>query len=191
MSSFAEPVVAPGTMRSHVQPDIHGAGLTLRPWLPSDRSTVVAAYADPDIRQWHLRTMSNEEATDWIAHWPGRWRAESGAGWAVLDAGRVAGQISLRRLDLPEGEAEVSYWVLPSARGRRIAPRALTLLAGWSFRTLGLHRIELNHSTANRPSCRVAQHAGFLPEGTKRAQTRHADGWHDMHLHARLATDPS
>ena len=189
MPSLFDPVVAPGTLKALVQPDLHGAGLTLRPWLPSDRATVVNAYADPDIRQWHLRSMTNEEATDWIAHWPGRWRAETGAGWAVLDEGKVAGQISLRHLDLPQGLAEVSYWVLPSARGRRVAPRALLTLAAWSFGTLGLHRIELAHSTANPASCRVAGHAGFLLEGTKRAEVRHADGWHDMHLHARLSTD--
>ena len=184
-------MVPPGTLKARVQPDIHAGDLTLRPWLPPDRATVVAAYSDPDIRQWHCRTMTNEDAADWIAHWPGRWRTETGAGWAVLDRGRVAGQISLRRLDLPEGLAEVSYWVLPAARGHRIAPRALAALSEWSFRTVGLHRIEVNHSTANRASCRAAWHAGYLPEGTKRSQARHADGWHDMHLHARLATDPA
>jgi hypothetical protein len=26
-------------------------------------------------------------------------------------------------------------------------------------------------------------------EGVKRGEALHADGWHDMHLHARLATD--
>jgi RimJ/RimL family protein N-acetyltransferase len=188
--SLLEPVVSPGTMRAHVQPDIHAGDLTLRPWLPSDRSTVVAAYSDPGIQQWHCRSMTNEEATDWIAHWPGRWRNETGAGWAVLDEGKVAGQISIRRLELASGLGEVSYWVLPAARGRRVAPRALVALTKWSFGTLGLHRIEVNHSIANQASCRVAWHAGFLPEGTKRAEMRHADGWHDMHLHARLASDP-
>jgi RimJ/RimL family protein N-acetyltransferase len=187
--SLTGPVVEPGTMRAHVQPDIYAGDLTLRPWLPSDRATVVTAYADPAIQQWHARSMTNEEATDWIAHWPGRWRAETGAGWAVLDEGKVAGQISLRRIDLPVGLAEVSYWVLPAARGRRIAPRALKALTDWSFGTLGLHRLEVNHSTANPASCRVALAGGFLPEGTKRAEMRHPDGWHDMHMHARLVTD--
>lgn len=190
MPSLVDPVVRPGTMKSRLQPDLHGADLTLRPWLPSDRATVVGAYADPGIRQWHARSMTNEEATDWIAHWPGRWRAESGAGWAVLDEGKVAGQISLRRLSLPLGLGEVSYWVLPAARGRRIAPRALLTMSTWAFETLGLHRIEVAHSTVNQPSCRVATTTGFALEGTKRAEMRHADGWHDMHLHAKLSTDP-
>ncbi len=133
--------------------------------------------------------MTDREAADWIDSWPGRWREETDAAWAVLDAAAVVGQIGLRRVDLAEGVASVSYWVLPVARGRRIAPRALDALTAWSFRTLGLHRLQLSHSTANRASCRVAQRAGFVFEGTKRGEALHADGWHDMHLHARLSTD--
>ena len=52
---------------------------------------------------------------------------------------------------------------------------------------LGLHRLELRHSVGNVSSCRVATKTGFALEGTLRRQLMHADGWHDMHLHARLA----
>lgn len=41
--------------------------------------------------------------------------------------------------------------------------------------------------TANAASCRVALKAGFAAEGTRRSAALHADGWHDMHLHARIA----
>ena len=62
----------------------------------------------------------------------------------------------------------------------------------WAFETLGLHRIEVDHSVENPASCRVATRAGFRLEGTKRGDALHADGWHDMHLHARVAgTDVS
>ena len=176
-------------MAALTQPEITANGLILRPWQASDRPAVTAAYADPAIQRWHCRSMTDQEAADWIDSWPARWRDETDAAWAVLDAGNVAGQIGLRRVNLAEGLAAVSYWVLPAARGRRIAPRALGALTEWSFRTLGLHRLQLSHSTANRPSCRVARHAGFAAEGTKRGEARHTDGWHDMHLHARLSTD--
>ncbi len=36
-------------------------------------------------------------------------------------------------------------------------------------------------------SCRVAEKAGFAPEGVRYRSARHADGHHDMHVHARLA----
>lgn len=182
------PALPAGTLAALTQPSLDGeGGLRLRPWRAADAATVEAAYADPDIQRWHCRSMTAAEAGDWIDQWPARWRAETGAGWAVTDAGRVAGQVSLRRIDLAEGLAEVSYWVLPHARGRRVAGRALRTLTGWSFGTLGLHRVEVCHSTANPASCRVADRAGYLLEGTKRGEARHTDGWHDMHLHARVA----
>ncbi|GAA4566463.1 GNAT family N-acetyltransferase [Micromonospora coerulea] len=183
------PAVPPGSLAALPQPRITADGLQLRPWQPADRASVVAGYADPAIRRWHCRSMTDGEAAEWIAGWPHRWRAETGAGWAVTGAGRVVGQISLRRIVLAEGLAEVSYWVLPAARGRRVAPRALSGLAAWCFRALRLHRVELCHSTVNVASCRVAQRAGFAAEGTKRGEGHHADGWHDMHLHARLDSD--
>jgi ribosomal-protein-alanine N-acetyltransferase len=61
-------------------------------------------------------------------------------------------------------------------------------IASWPS-SVGLHRIELNHSTLNTASCRIAAKAGFGYEGTTREQGLHGDGWHDMHLHARLASD--
>ncbi|WP_320067226.1 GNAT family N-acetyltransferase [Micromonospora sp. RTGN7] len=189
MPYFAAPAVPPGTLAALAQPELAADGVLLRPWQPSDRPAVVSAYADPAIQRWHDRSMTDDEARDWIAGWPDRWRAETGAGWAVLDAGEVVGQVSLRRLALADGLAEVSYWVLPAARGRRVAPRALSAVTAWLFGALGLHRVELTHSTANVASCRVALRAGFAAEGTKRGEGLHADGWHDMHLHARLATD--
>lgn len=134
--------------------------------------------------------MSEDEARAWVAAWPGRWQDESGAGWAVADGAAVLGQISVRRLDLHEGGAEISYWVTPAARGGRIASRALSTLTAWLFDQLNLHRIEVNHSTQNIASCRVAERSGYQLEGTMRREVKHADGWHDMHHHARLADDP-
>ncbi|MEV4514753.1 GNAT family N-acetyltransferase [Dactylosporangium sp. NPDC049525] len=188
MPSLVPPALPAGTLAALTQPTLDGAdGLRLRPWRAEDAATVAAAYADPDIQRWHCRSMTGDEAHDWIEHWQSRWQAETGAGWAVTDAGgAVAGQIGLRRITLAAGHAEVSYWVLPAARGRRVAGRALDTLTGWSFGTLGLHRVEVCHSTRNLASCRVADRAGYHLEGTKRGEVRHLDGWHDMHLHARV-----
>ncbi|GAA1588675.1 GNAT family N-acetyltransferase [Actinoplanes couchii] len=178
-----------GSISGRAQPEITGDGVTLRPWEPSDRTAVVTGFADPAIQRWHCVSLDDAEAAEWISQWAERWSSERSASWAILQEGRVAGQIGLRHIDLHEGMAAISYWVLPPARGRRIAPSALNALTAWSFTTLGLHRLELSHSTANPASCRVADKSGYQPEGTKRSEARHADGWHDMHLHARLSTD--
>ncbi len=76
-----------------------------------------------------------------------------------------------------------------SIRPRRaVDVPAVVAANAWMF-ALGLNRMELTHSTRNTPSCRVAERAGYTYEGTMRGRGLHADGWHDMHLHARLSTD--
>ena len=132
--------------------------------------------------------MTSSEANEWIAHWRSRWENGSGAGWAIVCNGDLVGQISLRRIDLPSGLAELSYWVLPEGRGLGVASEALQGLTKWSFHS-GFHRLELAHAVSNESSCRVASKCGFALEGVKRSQALHIDGWHDMHMHARISED--
>ncbi len=186
MPSLVTAFLVSGSIARRDQPILENGELLLRHWDGRDVAAVVAAYSDPAIQQWHARTMTTDEAYAWIEHWPQRWAEESGAGWAITADGVVQGQISLRRLRLHEGSAELSYWVLPSGRGRAIAPRAAEAVTSWLFRTVGLHRLELAHSTRNGASCRVGTKAGYALEGTKRQEALHADGWHDMHVHGRL-----
>lgn len=70
-----------------------------------------------------------------------------------------------------------------------MAPRAVSALTHWAFDEIGFERLELAHSVLNEASCRVAAKTGFALEGTRRHSHLHADGWHDMHLHARLRDD--
>lgn len=185
-----DPAHFPGSLCERDQPHIDVDGrLALRPWRPGDAAAVRAAFDSPEIQRWHVRRMdSDAEALDWIERWTTRWAAETAASWAVVDsvADRVAGQVGLRDISLFEGTADLSYWVLPEARGRGVAPQATLALTRWVFDTLGMHRLGLRHSTLNEPSCRVATKLGFELEGTMRSALRHVDGWHDMHVHARL-----
>jgi len=184
------PVLAPGSLAAYEQPVLHSGDLVLRPWAPGDAPAVAAAYDDPTIQHWHARSMTVTEAVNWIEAAAAQWGRETGAHWAVTDGASLLGRMSLRSIDLTDGSAEVTYWVLPAARGRAVAPRALTTVSRWALEKAGLHRLELEHSTSNQPSCAVARKAGFVLEGTRRRSTLHADGWHDMHLHAVLADEP-
>jgi RimJ/RimL family protein N-acetyltransferase len=133
--------------------------------------------------------MTETEALAWVLSRSERWQDETGADWAITCEHALLGRVGLRSLDLAEGFGEGGYWVVPAARGRGIAVRALQTMSRWLFAEVGLHRIELLHSTVNAASCSVARSAGFASEGTKRQALLHLDGWHDMHLHARLSSD--
>ena len=120
MSRTAQPVLTAGRLR-------------MRPWGPVDVQALQAAYSEPDIQQWHARSMTTSEALKWIKSRSERWARECGADWAITDDSGVLGRIGLKRIELVELLAEVSYWVLPRARGCRVAATALSALADWLF----------------------------------------------------------
>ena len=189
MSEQLGPVVDPARLAG-LQPDIAGADLVLRRWTPRDASQLLVLLTDPGIRHWNLRTIESlDEAVRLIASWKRDWRRHTSASWAVVRPGsrrQVLGQVGFRALYAADGVAEMSYWVGPGIRRRGVASAAAQLLSDWAFTDLGLERLELVHSVRNEASCGVAEAAGFEFEGTKRRLQRHADGWHDMHLHARI-----
>ncbi|WCN78621.1 GNAT family N-acetyltransferase [Micromonospora sp. LH3U1] len=192
MPLLVAPALPAGSVGAQDQPHLPvRPGLALRPWRDDDAPAVRVAFDCPAIQRWHVRRLdSDDEARAWTAQWASRWHDESAASWAIVDADdRPVGQVGLRGVLLAEASAQLSYWVVPAARGQGIATEALGTLTRWSFTRAGLHRLALEHSTANAASCRVAMRAGFPVEGVLRGSVRHADGWHDMHLHARLATD--
>ncbi|CAM5418962.1 GNAT family N-acetyltransferase OS=Streptomyces tendae OX=1932 GN=GUR47_33585 PE=4 SV=1 [Streptomyces tendae] len=193
MPYLTRPVLAAGTLSRTPQPTLPTSdGLVLRPWRTEDAPAVHAAFQDPVLRRWHVRAAdSEEEVRGWITEWQRAWEAESGAQWAVTDAadGRLLGRVALREWVLGDGVAEVAYWTTAQARGRGVAARATRTLAHWALDEIGFQRLELSHAVANEASCRVADKTGFALEGTKRSALLHADGWHDMHLHARVRGD--
>lgn len=193
MPLLVPPALPAGLMRSLSQPGLAIDGRhSCRPWRPDDAPAVRAAFDCPDIQRWHVRRMdSDDEALSWIEGWTRRWAAETDASWAIVDGrdDRPIGQVGLRVIDLPEASAHLSYWVVPTARGAGIAGRAAAALTGWAFGALRMNRLCIVHSTANAASCRVATGVGYPLEGLLRRSLRHADGWHDVHLHARLRTD--
>lgn len=165
-----------------------GDDLTLRPWRDDDAPAVRAAYEDPAIQRWHVRRLDSDEAARLLlAGWNDLWPTGEGAGWAVVDGDdHLLGRVGLGAFDLFGGAAEVVYWTVPAARGRRVAPRAAKAAARWAL-DVGFTRLELRHSTANSASCTVAARAGFAGERVDRSALQHADGWHDMHAHALVA----
>ena len=98
--------------------------------------------------------------------------------------------MGLHRFDKQCRSAEIGYGVHPAHRRRGVALRAVTAASSYGFTALNLARISLIHATGNPGSCAVAGAAGFAFEGVERAGLDHGDGvLHDVHRHARLATD--
>ncbi|MFF0222842.1 GNAT family N-acetyltransferase [Streptomyces sp. NPDC004629] len=195
------PVRTPDPLPVPPDPEPHGHGLRLRLWDAGSEADVVAWHrgrSDPDFRRWNtpLRIAADLDG----ARASLRAQMQSAADgscvpFLVMDAatGATLGHVAVNAIDHALRLARVGYWVLPEARGQRVATRALAVAARWAFTELGMHRLELGHALGHDASCRIAQNCGFPYEGTLRdamfAAERH-DAFRDVHLHARLATDP-
>ncbi|SDL38427.1 GNAT family N-acetyltransferase [Nonomuraea jiangxiensis] len=188
MPSLVPPVIAAGSLNNVPQPVLKAEpDLVMRPWTRADAPVILDAYSDPAVRHWAVHSVDTiAEAERLIDGYAEGWRTESSANWAVVTAaGEVLGRVALRAIDREMGQGEVAYWMLAAARGRGAATAAVRALSAWAFEA-GIHRLFLMHSTRNEVSCRVAQKAGFMPEGTERSSILHTDGWHDMHIHALI-----
>ncbi|GAA4582553.1 GNAT family N-acetyltransferase [Planotetraspora phitsanulokensis] len=194
MPLLVTPAIPAGTLAASGQPTLSlGDGARLRPWRLDDAEAVREAFQDPEIQRWHVRRAdSGNEAREWIEGWQSGWHSETAGHWAVAGSENdgLLGRVSLKSLNLVDGTAEVAYWMVPAARGGGVCTRAVTTLSDWALEHRGFHRLELEHSTANQASCRVAAKAGFEAEGVRRGAALHMDGWHDMHLHARVRRLP-
>lgn len=188
MPSLVQPTIAAGSLSASAQPVLAAGPITLRPWTNDDVPALVSAYAESEIQRWHARSMSPDEAGSWIAEASSAWMSETAGSWAVDVEGTLEGRMTLK-FDLNDGVAVAAYWTRAASRGRGIASRALRRATTWAF-SIGMHRVELEHSTMNPGSCRAATKAGFTAEGTRRDGVLHADGWHDMHVHAMVSKAP-
>ncbi|MET9955127.1 GNAT family protein [Streptomyces sp. NPDC006339] len=109
---------------------------------------------------------------------PGQpWRAQGPSQVFGIRAGRVVGALELRpaATGFAHGDVELSYALLPDARGRGFATRAVRLACAHA-RAQGARRavilVPAADSADSGPSGAVARRAGFV----RRGQISHADG---------------
>ncbi|WP_328554929.1 MULTISPECIES: GNAT family N-acetyltransferase [unclassified Streptomyces] len=185
----------------HPFPELAGLGLRLRPWDPesdADVSAYLHGLADPEFQRWNtpLKFVRDiDSAREALGRRVAAATSGTGVSFCVTDAETdgTLGHIGVNEIDHVMSCARVGYWVLPEARGRQVATRALTLAARYAFVDLALHRLDLGHAVGHEVSCRVAERCGFRYEGTLRGAMFEAgrhDAFRDVHLHGRLVTDP-
>ena len=145
-------------------PDLPG----LRPWRAEDAPVLVAAWADPDIARWCAvpDDAGLERAERWIAGWEERRQAGLALDLAVVEDEAVVGEVGLAPLRGQVTDVvELGWWVLPAHRGRGVATRAVSGLAGWAVDALPDRRVVARIPAGNGASERVATAAGLVLAG--------------------------
>ena len=160
---------------------------TLRAWQDTDAPAVAEACRDPEILRWTTQIPENyteAHARGWIASMTDGW-ASGSADFAIVEnsTGRLAGAVGL--VAQTEWIGQVGYWAVPAARGAGLTTRAVRLVSDWGH-SLGLVRLQLCTLPGNRASERVAEKAGFVPEGTLRCYANQRGDLCDVTMWARV-----
>jgi RimJ/RimL family protein N-acetyltransferase len=117
--------------------------------------------------------MSHSEAQQWyenLRNQPHTWMLE----WQ----GRAIGHARLHQLDIANRRARYAIGIFdPTCWGRGFGTEATTLILGYAFNVLNLHRVDLRVLAYNQRAIRAYAKAGFVQEGIEREGTWIAGRW--------------
>ncbi len=111
------------------------------------------------------------------------------AGAESEDVGLPIGCIDLYDVDALNRKAGVAVYIDSDNRRKGYAARALTLLAEYCRRDLGLHQLWAVVSVENSASRALFSRCGFAVSGRMRSWIRCADAYTDAFMLQRLLTD--
>ncbi len=152
----------------------------LAPPTEADVDAIARACQDPEVARWVPvpQPYTVRDARTFVEDVVARgWESGAELTWGVREPdGTVLGMIGLHRIELRT--AEIGFWLAPWARHRGVMTRAVALVLDAAFDPDGLDllRVSWRAVVGNWPSRRVAWRAGFLVEGTLRAELPHRDG---------------
>ena len=140
--------------------------VSLRPPDERDLPAIERGIDDPDVvRAFGRPTLSARQLLELNRR---RWAEGTGATFAICDAAdECLGHVFVNITGAARGN--VGYWLLPEARGKGLATRAVRLISWWALRDLGLARVGLSTELSNHESQRVAERSGFQKEGILRS----------------------
>lgn len=166
-------------------PRLVGADVVLRRHERRDADRIVEACTDPGTRRW-LGSLpvpyGRADADYYLATREETHAAGTAVNWAMADPGtdELVGSINL--FDIAAGrQAELGYWVHPSARRRGIATQAVRLVLRHAFVSaydggLDLVRVRALAAVENTGSRTVLERVGMSLQGRERLGTVVQDG---------------
>ncbi len=167
--------------------------VVLRRWSVFDLRCVEEASSDPRIPEGTSvpPRYDEREGLAWIHRQWGRAASGEGRSLAIAEAAsnEALGAVVLMPRPRP-GSAGIGYWVVPRARQRGLASRAVPLLARWALTDGHLSRIEALVEPKNHPSRRVVEKAGFVHEARLRSYLVIGGRPVDVDAYSLLPGDP-
>ena len=159
---------------------------------PDDAADFVRGTEDRDVTRFaYARAFDVESAREYIAD-INETRRERGEAiqFSLRDraSGAFLGALLFAQVDWDREACSVGFWLLPEARGRGVARRALALGLDWIM-GLGIERVSAQTDVDNAPTRRTLAALGFVQEGVLRGFQPGPDGRRDYVCYGLLASD--
>lgn len=163
-----------GTL-AYPTPPLTDGGVALRRWEYGDLACIEAASRDRRIPAGTTvpAEYTEEGGREFIERQWGRFDHGEGLSLAIADGstGEAVGLIVLLHREDPR-TVGVGYWVIPEARSRGVASRAVRLLVDWALLLRDVDQVEAIVEPGNEPSVRALRSAGFAHSGESEVDGR-------------------
>ncbi len=171
--------------------------LTIRVPRPGEGTLVQAAYVEAGDHIYKWVTFANPKLTiEEVEETARKRRAKfltRELFWFHLflkGTSTLVGEIALHHVEWEVPKFEIGYYVRPCFEGQGYCSEAVEWITRFAFDCLGARRVEIWNDTRNEPSRRVAERAGFTPEGILHNIWRDVDGkLIDRRVYAKIRMD--
>ncbi|MFK7836025.1 MAG: GNAT family N-acetyltransferase [Sulfitobacter sp.] len=135
-------------------------GLTLRVPTPQDLPRYAAFYAVSDVKVGGYRGQRSTAEVEAILHRDiAHWDAKGFGIFLIFDGETCLGGTGISHPDDWPCH-ELTWWLMPEARGRGVATRASRAVIAWAYDTLGWEQVETHMRDENTPARRLAERLG-------------------------------
>ena len=163
--------------------------MILRLALASDAASLVMMRADTDLQHLLMATPSTDVPADRLADTQAWLDRRSAAGWFRIvldDEGQTVGFAQITEIHNKNRLGWLGISLLPTARGKGLATRALAKTENAAKNELGLRKLLLQVRADNLPASRLYDNSEWHLVGCLRAQYDDGTMLHDAFVYEKL-----
>ncbi|MDD4851175.1 MAG: GNAT family N-acetyltransferase [Gemmiger sp.] len=138
---------------------VESARLTLRPYTLGEMEGVMAAEADPEMRQAYAEMLAAMRALPGREEWGAEWQV------ALRDGLVTIGGIGFKGPPDAAGRVELGYGIDLPYQGNGYATEAVQALVNWCWQQPGVAQVLAQTEPGNATSQRVLAKCGFVRDG--------------------------
>lgn len=169
--------------------------ISLRELKESDAPLMLEWMHDPDIQKGFKKDMIDANIDDALVFCrdskiPKQIKSGDNLHYAIVNEDdEYLGTISLKNIDLENGNAEYAITLRKSAQGRGTARKATRLVLEKAFEEYELHRVYLNVLSNNKSAIKLYERCGFSYEGVFRGHLKIGGKYMDWKWYGILDTE--